>query len=86
MPEISRFFGMVVQMYWDEHNPPHFHVLYENKKAVVDINKLEVINGNLSRRATSLILDWAELHQDELLNDWNLCQQKIAPKKIKPLS
>ena len=85
MPEISRFFGMTIQMYWDEHNPPHFHVLYENKKAIIDIKKLEVISGNLSHRATSLVLDWAELHQNELLEDWNLCQQKIAPNKIKPL-
>jgi DUF1365 family protein len=85
MPEISRFFGMVVLMYWDEHNPPHFHVRYGEFNAIIDIKKLELMEGKLSRRALSLVLDWAELHQQELLNDWELCQQALMPKEIEPL-
>ena len=69
MPEISRFFGMVILMYWSEHNPPHFHVKYGDESAVININTLKITEGRLSRRALSLVLDWAELHQTELLED-----------------
>ncbi len=86
MPEISRFFGLVILMYNDEHNPPHFHVRYNEDTAIIDIKKLELTEGKLSRRALSLVLDWAELHQQELLDDWDLCQKMELPKKIKPLN
>jgi hypothetical protein len=85
VPEIARFFGMVIQMYWDEHNPPHFHVIYEGKKSSIDIINLKLIEGSLSRRALNLVLDWAEIHQNELLEDWKICEQKQMPKKINPL-
>ena len=85
MPEISRFFGMVITMYWDEHNPPHFHVKYGSEIAVIEIKTLRIIQGNLSRRALGLVLDWAELHQDQLLQDWDLCQKDLMPNKIEPL-
>jgi hypothetical protein len=85
MPEISRFFGIIIYMYSDEHNPPHFHVKYGDQTAVININTLELTEGRLGRRALSLVLDWAELHQKELLEDWGLCQQSCLPKKIAPL-
>ena len=85
MPEISRFFGMAITMYWDEHNPPHFHVKYGNETAVIEIKTLKVTKGNLSRRALELVLDWAELHQDQLMEDWDLCQNDLMPNKIEPL-
>ncbi|TXJ03429.1 MAG: DUF4160 domain-containing protein [Neisseriales bacterium] len=85
MPEISRFFGMIILMYWDEHNPPHFHVRYGDDNAVINIKTLALMDGKLSRRALSLVLDWAELHQKELLEDWDLCQNSLMPKKIEPL-
>ena len=85
MPEISRFFGIIILMYWDEHNPPHFHVKYAEQEAVINIKTLEVTKGKLSRRAAELVLDWAELHQKELLEDWDLCQQDLMPNKIEPL-
>lgn len=85
MPEISRFFGMIITMYWDEHNPPHFHVKYGSETAVVDIKTLKITKGSLSRRALGLVLDWAELHQEQLLEDWDLCQQDLMPNKIDPL-
>jgi hypothetical protein len=85
MPEISRFFGMVILMYWDEHNPPHFHVRHGDDTAVINIKSLELMEGALSRRALNMILDWAELHQQQLLKDWDLCQQSLLPNKIEPL-
>ncbi len=85
MPTISAFYGLIIQMYFREHAPPHFHVKYGDYKAVVDIGRLELTDGQLPRRATHLVLDWAELHQQELLNDWDLCQALQNPKPIAPL-
>jgi Domain of unknown function (DUF4160) len=73
-------------MFFNEHAPPHFHVEYAEFKASVNIQTLEMMEGKLSRRAQELVLDWAELHQKELLEDWELCRQHQEPKKIKPLS
>lgn len=72
-------------MFFDEHAPPHFHAHYGEFRAVVDIKALEVIKGDLPRRARELVLDWAELHQAELLRDWELCQQYSDPLPIEPL-
>lgn len=85
MPTISMFYGIIIQMYWDEHAPPHFHAVYADFKATVDIRSLLISDGSLPRRATQLVLDWAELHQEELLQDWELCQGKQQPKPIEPL-
>jgi hypothetical protein len=73
-------------MYLGEHAPPHFHANYGEFKAAVDIRALCISNGVIPRRATQLVLDCAELHQAELLEDWNLCQSKQMPKPIQPLS
>jgi hypothetical protein len=86
MPIISSFFGIIVRMFFNEHSPPHFHVEYAEYKASVNIQTLELMEGKLSRRAQELVLDWAELHQKELLEDWELCRQHQEPKKIEPLS
>ena len=85
MPTISVFYGLVIQMFFREHAPPHFHVKYGEFKAIVDIRRLEVIEGRLPRRAVSLVLDWAELHQEELMKDWDLCQALQQPLAIAPL-
>lgn len=85
MPIISNFFGIIIRMFFNEHAPPHFHVEYAEYKASVNIQTLEIIEGNLSRRAQELVLDWAELHQKELLEDWELCRQHQEPKRIEPL-
>ncbi len=85
MPTISVFYGLVIQMYFREHAPPHFHVKYGEYKAVVDIQRLEVTEGKLPRRAVNLVLDWAELHQAELMKDWDLCQALQQPEPIAPL-
>ena len=85
MPTVSQFFGIVIQMFWREHVPPHFHALYGEHEALIDIRTLEVIAGQLPRRAHSLTIEWAVEHRAELMEDWDLCQAKQAPKKIPPL-
>jgi len=68
-----------------EHNPPHFHAYYQERKAVVDINTCEITEGNLSAKQSKLVLAWAELHKEELLADWELAQNGELPFKIDPL-
>ena len=85
MPTISIFYGIVIRMYFNDHAPPHFHVEYAEFKATVDIHSLSLKTGKLSRRAQMLVLDWAELHQAELLEDWLLCMDKQQPRQIAPL-
>ena len=85
MPEISRFFGIVIQMFWTDHAPPHFHALYGEYEALIDIRTLEIIRGSLPRRAMGLTLEWAAMHREELTADWVLCQNMIPPAKIPPL-
>jgi hypothetical protein len=75
----------MIQLFWSDHPPPHFHAQHGDDEALINIRRLEVIDGTLSRRALALTLEWAELHQDELLEAWELCVKKQAPKKIPPL-
>jgi hypothetical protein len=86
MPEISRFFGIVIQMYWNDHNPPHFHAFYSGEEALIDINQLTVFAGKLSPRALGLVIEWATLHQQELLSDWTRASRQESLEKIDPLS
>jgi hypothetical protein len=85
VPEISRFFGIVIQMFWSDHAPPHFHAVYGEHEALIDIRTLEIIRGSLPRRVLGLTLEWAAIHRAELTADWVLCQNKIPPAKIPPL-
>lgn len=85
MPTISQFFGIIIQMFWNEHAPPNFHCQYGGFEATVNIRTLQLMEGKLPRRALNLVLDWAELHQAELLVDWELCEDKQQPKPIAPL-
>jgi hypothetical protein len=85
MPTISAFYGIMIQMFWNDHAPPHFHALYAEYEIIIDIQTLNVIRGEMPRRALSLILEWAFLHREELMEDWNLCEKRQRPKKIKPL-
>jgi len=85
VPEISRFFGIIIFMYFDEHNPPHFHAKYGEERAVVSINELKVMEGRLSRRPLSLVLEWANEHRNELLKNWNNLQTTGEYAKIAPL-
>ena len=85
MPEISRFFGMVIAMYYNDHAPPHFHVRYGKQKAVIGIDPVELLEGKLSPKANSLVFDWATAHQAELIADWELAHQQAPLNKIDPL-
>ena len=86
MPTISYFLSLRIMMYWDDHNPPHFHVRADDgRKGVFNIQTLEMIEGEFKRKTQALILDWAELHQTELLVDWELCKKQQAPNPIAPL-
>lgn len=86
MPTISTFYGILIQMFWRDHGPPHFHALYAEHEAQIDIRTLEVIEGRLPGRALALVREWAAEHKDELNEDWNLCSRMQRPKKIAPLS
>jgi hypothetical protein len=72
-------------MYWDEHNPPHFHVRFGEYKCSVSINDITVIIGELPKKQERLVLAWAEIHQKELLQNWELCQKDKQPMQIEPL-
>ena len=72
-------------MFWNEHAPPHFHALYGEFEALVDIRTLEIMEGKLPHRALALVLEWAALHRAELVEDWRLCESRQTPRKIPPL-
>jgi hypothetical protein len=80
MPEICRFLGIVITMYFDEHNPPHFHVMYNEYRASMEIQTLNLMAGTLPARVRGLVEEWAELHQQELLEMWASQDfHKVAP-------
>lgn len=85
MPTISMFYGIIIQMFWNEHAPPHFHARYGDFTGAIDIRGLKMTEGDLPKRSLKLILDWTRLHQQELFIDWELCTKKQVPNKIKPL-
>jgi hypothetical protein len=84
MPEISRFLGISIYMYYREHVPPHFHAEYGEYEAIVEIQS-GVVSGKLPRRALNLVLDWCELHTTELLRDWELARREEPLVRIQPL-
>lgn len=80
MPEICRFLGIVISMYFDEHNPPHFHVRYNEYRAIVSISNLNILDGHLPAKVRGLVEEWAEQHREELLNMWESKEfHKVAP-------
>ncbi len=84
MPEICRFYGIIIQMFFNDHNPPHFHVVYGDFRAVININD-EIVEGFMPKRALKLVFEWMDLHKPELLENWILTQNGELPKKIEPL-
>ena len=85
MPEISRFYGIVIGMFYDEHGPPHFHVRYGQYQAVITIDDLVVTHGRLPRRALGLVVKWASQHRQELLRNWEAIENGRRMRKIAPL-
>ena len=85
MPEISRFLGIVIAMYYKEHNPPHFHVRYNKYKASIDIDSLAILEGKLPPKVLGLVVEWASMHQQELKQNWQLAREYSKMNKIEPL-
>ncbi len=85
MPEISRFLGIIIAMYYNEHQPPHFHARYGEYRASFSIEELKIIEGSMPKRIVSLVLEWAFEHREELKEDWELARRKEQLKSIDPL-
>lgn len=85
MPEISRFFGIVIRMYHHDHAPPHIHARYGEYRAKFDIESGALLDGRMPRRAQALVQEWCALYLDELRMDWKLVQNRQPPNKIAPL-
>ncbi|MBK8550265.1 MAG: DUF4160 domain-containing protein [Ignavibacteria bacterium] len=84
MPEISRFYGITIYMFYNEHNPPHIHVQYQDYGAVIEIESGK-LKGKFPRRALNLITEWIQIHKKELNENWELSRKRIPLKSIKPL-
>ena len=85
MPEISRFYGLVIKMFHNDHSPAHFHAEHGDDQVLIAIETLAVIAGRLRPRALGLVMEWASLHQDELRHDWELAQNHEPLDSIDPL-
>lgn len=85
MPEVSRFYGIIICIFYNDHVPPHFHAFYAGEQALIDIETLSVIQGRLQARALGLVIEWASLHQAELFFAFNQAAQLQPPPKIEPL-
>jgi len=85
MPSISSFYGIIIWIYWKDHNPPHFHAQYGEYEILIKIEDLSVYAGSLPSRAFGLVMEWASLHQEELMHNWDLMKQDLSLKKIEPL-
>ena len=85
MPKISRFSGITIHLYYDDHNPPHFHAVYGKQEALFSIETLAIIKGKLPKRISLLVVQWAFLHRDELMKNWKKVKHDQEPDRIKPL-
>ena len=85
MPEVSRFFGIIIRIYTREHRIAHFHATYGDEKAIFAIDTLACIEGRLPRRAQAMVLEWAHLHRRELLQNWQCAQRRLPLAPIEPL-
>ena len=85
MPEISRFYGVIIRMFFDDHNPPHFHAEYGDEEAIFNINTLGIIAGRLPSRVLGMVVEWASMHQNELRDEWKKAQNMESLGKIPPL-
>jgi hypothetical protein len=84
MPVISQFYGIVVYMNYNDHNPPHFHARYQDQEVIIEIQS-GVVTGTMSRRALRMIFEWAEQHQEELLLNWSRARERKPLLPIPPL-
>ena len=85
MPTISIFFGLIIRMYYKDHQPPHIHVQYQDYNAVIDILTGNITEGKLQIRQLRFVQAWVEIHRDDLMANWELCRNGENPFKINPL-
>jgi hypothetical protein len=85
MPHISRFFGIVIYMYFNDHSPAHFHATYGEHEAIYNIATLEIMRGSLPRRAHGMVVEWATLHREDLRQNWQRARQMQPLEYIEPL-
>jgi len=85
MPQISYFLGVVIRMFYRDHNPPHFHAVYSNFEAIIDIEKNELISGYLPPRVLGLVTEWTALNQKELMENWERARGQEQLESIAPL-
>jgi Domain of unknown function (DUF4160) len=85
VPEISRFFGISIKLFFGDHVPPHFHAEYGEFKAQVDIRSRVIIGGDLPPRVLGMVIEWSSLHQDELLDLWERASKNEPLHRIEPL-
>ena len=85
MPEISRFYGIIIAMFYGEHLPPHFHARYGRNKVAIQIPDFSILEGGLPPRALGLVIEWAALHRQQLIINWELIRRNQPPQKIEPL-
>lgn len=85
MPQISRFFGIIISMYFNDHNPPHFHAQYGDEECLIEIEGLTVIEGKIPSRALGMVIEWATLYQNEIVSNWEKARRLEPLEKILPL-
>jgi len=85
MPRISTFYGIAIYMYYKDHAPPHFHAIYGDSEATIDIQLIEIHDGSLPRRAKKLVLEWAAEHNEDLMQNWQLARIEQPLLPIPPL-
>lgn len=85
MPEICRFYGIAIYIYYNEHQPPHFHAFYGEREALISIGNLSILAGVIPPRSLGLIIEWASIHKDELLKVWDQAANHQKLDKIEPL-
>lgn len=86
MPEISRFYGIIISMFYGDHPPPHFRARYGKNKVAIRIEDFRILEGRLPPRALGLVVEWAALHRQELIRNWELAQGNQPPQRIEPLA
>jgi hypothetical protein len=85
MPELSRFLGIIILMYFNDHNPPHYHVKYNEYRAIIEIETSRILEGDLPPRVFGLVVEWANMHRSELSDDWELLRTTGEYRAISPL-
>ena len=85
MPTISQFYGIKIRMFFNDHSPPHFHAAYGEYELTVLISPIKIQKGNAPARVKSMVIEWAGMHQQELIENWNRCCNENSPWPIEPL-